>query len=131
MDRETGRLLDGWDHVVQCLMELFTTGFGARAMREWFGTLVPKQLGNNLVPSLVVNIYSAICTAIELWEPRFRVIKITPLQTSAEKVRRGVLGIRIDGEYRPRALEGDLTPEGMRAVHVDWSGGSFSVRRAT
>jgi phage baseplate assembly protein W len=131
MDRETGRILDGWEHVVQCIFELFTTGYGVRIMREWFGTLVPQLLGENLVPSTVVRFFASICTAIELWEPRFRVVKITPIKSSNEELRLGSLGLRIDGEYRPRALQGDLTPEGMRVVHVDWSGGTFVVRRAT
>lgn len=131
MDRETGRLLDGWDHVVQCIFELFTTGYGLRIMREWFGTFVPQLLGENLVPSTVVRFFASICTAIELWEPRFRVVKITPIKSSAEELRKGSLGIRIDGEYRPRALQGDMTPEGMRTVHVGYSNGSFYVRRSS
>ncbi|UYO50333.1 GPW/gp25 family protein [Rhodopseudomonas palustris] len=131
MDRETGRLLDGWEHVVQSLFEMFTTGYGLRIMREWFGTVVPQLLGENLVPSTVVQFYSSICTAIELWEPRFRVLKVTPLSNGPEALRQGQLGLRIDGEYRPRALKGDLTPEGMRTVHVGWRNGSFYVRRSS
>jgi len=127
LNRDTGKLLDGWPHVVQSLMVIFTTGFGTRVMRRWFGSSVPQLLGESIVPSTVVRFYGAVATAIELWEPRFRVTKVTPLAAAPEATRGGLLGLRIDGEYRPRGHLGDFTPDGMRTVHVDWRGGRFLV----
>lgn len=106
IDRFTGKVIDGWPHVVQSIQVIFTTRFGERVMRTWFGSEVPQLLGRNMVPSTVVAFFSAIVTAIELWEPRFRIVKITPLSVD----RQGHLALRIDGEYRPRGHLGDPTP---------------------
>lgn len=110
IDRETGRLLSGWPHVVQSLQVIFTTRFGERVMRRWFGSFVPQILGRNMVPSTILKFWTAICVAIELWEPRYKVTGITPFG-SAEQMRSGSIGFTLQGVYRPRALSGDLTPE--------------------
>ena len=50
VDRNTGKALVGWAHVEQCLGVIFTTTFGERIMREWFGSLVPVLLGRTVTP---------------------------------------------------------------------------------
>ncbi len=53
------------------------------------------------------------CLAIDLWEPRFRVISIALPDSinSPTQLRKGGLGIEITGIYYPYALEGDFTPD--------------------
>ena len=95
-----------------------TTRFGERIMREFYGTMIPAFLGENLNTQTVVPFFAALAAAIEQREPRFRIIQIVP-----ERVGRdGRLEVHMEGEYRPRALRGDLTPEGARRVSV--SGGT-------
>ena len=111
-DRNTGALLTGWPEVVQSLGVIFSTGIGQRIMRRHFGSRVPGLLGENLTPATVLRFVSAVTIAVDLWEPRYRVIKVdVPEQgNSPEKLRTGALALTIRGEYRPRALQGDLTP---------------------
>ena len=111
INRRTGKPLSGWDHVVQSLGVIFSTRFGDRIMRRNFGSAVPGLLGRNMVPSTVLRFYLAIAIAIELWEPRFRVRKFSHpgSSNSADGLGQGRLGIRIDGDYLPNALEGDKT----------------------
>ena len=45
LNAATGGTLMGWSHVVQSLQDIFTTRFGARVMREWYGSFVPTLLG--------------------------------------------------------------------------------------
>ncbi len=109
----TGAVLTGWEHVLQSLSDIFTTGFGERIIREWYGSFVPNLLGQLITPDEVTPFFVAITSAIEQWEPRFRVTEIKVLKATRE----GALHFYLDGEYRPRAVFGDYTIEGARRVN--------------
>ena len=55
---------------------------------------------------------STITSAIEQWEPRFRVTRIEVVKVT----RDGQLHVFLEGEYRPRAVVGDFTVEGARRL---------------
>jgi hypothetical protein len=114
MDAGSGADISAWPHVLQSLEVIFTTRFGERVMREWFGSLVPAFLGENLNTPTVVAFFSAVSAAIEQWEPRYRITRIVPESVG----RDGRLRIFMEGEYRPRALLNDFTPEGARRVTI-------------
>lgn len=120
IDRETGRLLSDWDHVVQSLGVIFTTRIGDRVMRRVFGSAVPGLLGRNLTPPTILRFYTAIVVAVDLWEPRFRVRLITyPGETnSVANLQQGRFGFRLYGDYRPNALDGDFTVADSKIVSV-------------
>lgn len=115
VDRKTGKILSGWPHVSQSLEVIFTTRFGERVMRRWFGSFIPNLLGENMVPSTVLKFWMAVCIAIETWEPRYKVTQIIPIGTP-EGMRQGALGFEVRGVYRPRGHLGDFTPEGGTRV---------------
>jgi phage baseplate assembly protein W len=112
LDAGTGGIVNGWDHVVQSLRDIFDTRFGTRIMREWYGSFVPNLLGRLLTPEEVVPCFAAITSAIEQWEPRFRVTRIEALRVT----RDGQLHVLLEGEYRPRAVLGDFTVAGARRL---------------
>lgn len=114
LDRRTGEVITGWESTVQSIEEIFLTNFGERVMREWFGSMVPRLLGELLNNKNVLAFFTAVCSAIEQWEPRYRVTKIIPLSVS----RQGEFHVEIQGEYRPRALFGDFTVEGSKRLGV-------------
>ena len=114
LNAETGRVLTGWDHVLQSLQDIFTTQFGTRVVREWYGSFVPALLGQNLTTQGVVPWFSAVCSAIEQWEPRYRVSQIQ----IESATRDGRLFFFIDGEFMPRAVYGDFTVEGSRRLYL-------------
>ena len=111
-DAETGSIKTGWPHVIQSLRDIFDTRFGTRIMREWYGSFVPNLLGRLITPQEVAPYFAAITSAIEQWEPRFRVTQITVVKIT----RDGQLHVYLDGEYRPRAMYGDFTPAGARRL---------------
>lgn len=113
LDARSGSVLTGWDHVLQSLSDIFTTGFGERIIREWYGSFAPHLLGRLITPEEVTPFFVAITSAIEQWEPRYRVSEIKVLKATRE----GALYFYIDGEYRPRAMFGDFTIEGARRVN--------------
>ena len=114
LNAATGTILTGWEHVLQSLSDIFTTGFGERIIREWYGSFVPNLLGQLITPDEVTPFFVAITSAIEQWEPRFRVTEIKVLKATRE----GALHFYLDGEYRPRAVYGDFTPSGARRLDV-------------
>lgn len=125
IDAMTGASLTGWAHVVQSLRDIFLTRFGARFMREWYGSFVPEALGRLINRTEMLPVMASMTSAIEQWEPRFLVESIT---LDADEARSGVLAVTILGIYRPRALVGDMTPEGSRKLVVALSGGVMTVR---
>ena len=105
LNAATGKTLEGWPHVVQSLNEIFHTRFGDRVVREWFGSFVPALLGRQLNDQEVPPILIAFASAVDQFEPRFRIKKITIVKAS----RDGTLGVRLQGDYMPNALIGDFT----------------------
>lgn len=125
LDAGTGANIYGWDHVLQSIGDFFSTAFGERIMREWYGSAVPRFLGEPLNTKTVVPFFSAIASAIEQWEPRYRVTRVIPESVG----RDGRLRVVIEGEYRPRALLNDFAPEGARRLTVlGGSGGQAEVQ---
>ncbi len=112
LDAATGGILSGWEHVVQSLRDIFDTRFGSRIMREWYGSFVPNLLGRLVTPQEVLPYFAAISSAIEQWEPRFRVTQIQVVKLT----RDGQLHVFLDGEYRPRAVYGDFSVAGARRL---------------
>lgn len=112
IDAATGSLVTGWEHVIQSLRDIFDTGFGSRVMREWYGSFVPNLLGRLITPQEVTPFFAAITSAVEQWEPRFRVTQVQVIKVT----RDGQLHVFLDGEYRPRAVYGDFTVEGARRL---------------
>ncbi len=113
VNRLTFKPLSDWDHVQQSLGVIFTTRIGERVMRRMFGSAVPALLLHNLVPSTLIRFFTAIIVAIDLWEPRFRVtrIELPSEQNDPSTTRIGGLGLKLTGQYRPNALQGDFTPD--------------------
>ncbi len=90
-------------------------------MRRAFGFAGAGLLGrSNLTPQTMLKFYTAIAIAVALWEPRFRIRKFEypSDQNSPDKLRAGEIGIRMVGDYMPRALDGDYTVEAVNAVTV-------------
>lgn len=109
INAQTGGTIFGWDHVLQSLQDIFTTSFGVRVMREFYGSFVPVILGRANINRQEAPLFlSAVATAILQWEPRFH---ITTLRIE-DATRGGVMTVVLEGEYRPRATYGDLRADG-------------------
>lgn len=126
MDRETGRVLAGWPHVVQSVGVILTTPVGQRVMREWFGSPVPALLGENLTPQTIWRFVQAVVVALELYEPRFKVRRVN-VGGNAESIRGGEFNLTILGDYRPRALQGDFTVEDRPSIFLSSNSTGVSV----
>lgn len=136
MNRKTGRIMIGWEHVQQSMWVILMTRYHDRVLRRWVGSFVPHILGESAVPRVITRFFWAICSAIELWEPNYRIARIRiatredgSTLTSEEELRQGIMTNRLEGVYRPRGHLGDFTPEGRRSAGLVgrgsglWEGG--------
>jgi Bacteriophage baseplate protein W len=137
VNRYTGQLMQGWDHVEQSMEVIFATGFHERILRRWVGSFVPHILGEIMVPRVITRFHWAMVVAIDLWEPNYRIQTVyfmdsaieqwQPTQTFdvAGEFRLGHAYFRTEGNYRPRAHLGDPTPYARRANALISKGGEM------
>jgi uncharacterized protein len=115
MNQATGGLLDGWDHVGQSVLILFTTSFFTRVMRPYVGANIIRLLGELANEITVQRIRVAIAVALDLFEPRLTPYRVDLLNMD----RTGTSSWIIQVIYRPRGHLGDPTPAGMRTLTID------------
>lgn len=123
MDRVTGKMLTGWDHVIQSMLLIFSTRYHERVLRRWAGSFVPHLIGENATQNTIARFYWAIATGMDMWEPNYRMQRVRTgvrsdgsILTSPEELRTGHLTTQMEGVYRPRAHLGNEAPEERRTV---------------
>ena len=122
MNALTGRPLDGIDHVVQSIEDIFSTPIGARILREFYGNPGIKLLGENVTERTILRWWAITWACLELFEPRFKVKTFQLL--SADRL--GAIQVRMKGEYRPYAhLEFE-----QATLYVSLSDGVVSIASA-
>jgi hypothetical protein len=115
MNRATGKLFSGWDHVLQSVRVIMTTPFFERVMRDYVGSHAVKLLGENVNEQTVMRLRWAIMLAIDLFEPRLTPYRIDIVDFD----RTGSSDWVLQAIYRPNALSGDMTPSGIRTLAFD------------
>ncbi|WP_262027575.1 hypothetical protein [Microvirga sp. Mcv34] len=135
VDRRTGKILQGWDHVEQSIASILSTRFHERILREWVGSFVPHMLGESATPEVISRHFWAIATAVSLFEPCYRITRVRlrnpealdseeAIEAAVDRLRSGHLQYWLEGVYMPRGHLGDFTPEGRRSVGlIDRGGG--------
>ena len=134
VNRDTGMLLQGWEHVEQSMKVIFATPFHERILREWVGSFVPHILGELAVPRVITRFHWAMAVSIDLWEPNYRIQTVFFMGDALEswspasfdtvgEFRLGHVFFRTEGQYRPRAHLGDATPYRRRAADLISRGG--------
>jgi phage baseplate assembly protein W len=123
MDRFTGKMLTGWDHVIQSMLLIFSTRYHERVLRRYCGSFVPHLIGENATEPTIARFYWAIATGLDLWEPNYRIQRVRvgvrsdgSSLTSPEELRSGHLTTAMEGTYRPRGHLGNDSPQVRRAV---------------
>jgi hypothetical protein len=105
INRDTGKMLDGWDHVAQSIRVLLTTPKVARVMRRHFGSDLPRLVDKPLSPATIVDFYAATVDAISTFEPRFKVVRMKV----GGATENGELTLDCEGVYFPRGHLGDFS----------------------
>lgn len=134
VNRETGGLMQGWDHVEQSMKVIFATPFHERILRPWVGSYVPHILGETFSPRIITRFHWSMAVSIEQWEPNYRIQTVYFMGDALQSWRPQVfdavgefrLGhgyFRTEGQYRPRGHLGDATPYHRRAAALLSRGG--------
>ena len=117
VDRHTDKLIDAYSSALQSVEVIFTTRIGERVMRRHFGAGLAELLGRAITPRLFSAWQTLIAVGIDLWEPRFRVRHVSVLG-SADAIRMGRATVRVEVDWRPWALAGNLTVAGTRSFDI-------------
>ena len=114
IDRNTGRLLTGWDHCAQSIMVVLTTEIGSRVMRRAFGSALHELQDRNPDGVTVMRAFVSIMAALRQWEPGFRLVKIIPERVGAD----GVAIFTLSGVFFPRGHLGDFSIQEQRDLAI-------------
>jgi uncharacterized protein len=109
-DRETGRLLTGWDHCAQSIGTILITRVGSRVMRRAFGADVKALQDRNPDSRTMLVVFVAIAQALRQWEPGFRLTRIVPERVGAD----GVAIFALTGLFYPEGHRGDYNRSEVR-----------------
>lgn len=121
IDRKTGKVIDNYRSALQSVEVIFSTAIGERVMRRYFGGGVVELLGRAMTPALFSAWVTLLAVGIDLWEPRFRVRGVYVTGT-ADTLRLGQAGVRIEVDWRPRGHLGDFSIEGVRSFSIGFGG---------
>lgn len=103
LDRRTGKLLTGFDHVQQSLGVIWITKLRSRVMRLGFGSDLRGLLGEDLSPALALDVYDELIASAHRHEPEFRLRSLQFVRLSAT----GLLALRYSGTYFPEGRFGN------------------------
>ena len=103
VDQRSGRPLSGWAHCVQSIGVILTTSVGECVMALDFGAKLVSHLGNNLVPPIVLAIYTDATDAVHREEPEFRIVRLQLVKAD----RTGSLHLGMWGDYYPEGRLGN------------------------
>ena len=95
LDRNTGRAIDGVDHLAQSIADILTTPLGSRVMRRDYGSMLFELIDQPLNSAMRLLMIAASAAAIRRWEPRIRVTGVT---IDADPALPGQASVNISGE---------------------------------
>lgn len=104
MNAETGKRLEGLDHLRQSIRDILMTPIGSRVMRRDYGSRLFELIDAPINRDTITDLYAATAEALLRWEPRIDVtqVKITSAQPGRIEL----------------ALYGNYLPDG-RAITID------------
>ncbi len=108
-DQQTGKALDGIDHLRQSIRDILTTPLGSRVMRRDYGSRLFELLDSPITPALLAPVTAAVAEALTKWEPRFALETVSI--TDAPPPGAGRLMLTLRGRHLPDGQP--LTLEGI------------------
>lgn len=104
MDKDTGRLLSGIEHLKQSITDILITSVGSRVMRRKYGSNLFEKIDSPVGSVLRVGIITDIAEALDKWEPRF-ILKQVHISTTKTDLADGKLRYGLKGTY----INGDIS----------------------
>ena len=94
MSKNNGAYLDDLDHLKQSIVDILTTLIGSRVICRDYGSGLFKLLDLPINRDLFPKIYAAVADAVDKWEPRFKLQKIT-----INSIKDGHITLSLTGQY--------------------------------
>jgi phage baseplate assembly protein W len=103
MNRTSGKYLDDLDHLKQSIVDILTTPIGSRVMRREYGSNLFYLVDKPVNREFLQQIYAAVAEALERWEPRLQLKKV-----SVDEVRDGRITLSLSGIYLITQMRVDI-----------------------
>ncbi|MEO9902793.1 MULTISPECIES: GPW/gp25 family protein [Alphaproteobacteria] len=126
IDRTTFKVIDNLSSTLQSVEVILSTRIASRVMRREFGGGTVELLGRAITPALLTAFVQLVGVAIDLWEPRLNVRRIS-LSGTIDEVRAGKAGFVFEADYRPKGHLGDLTVERVLSFSYNFTTGGAAV----
>lgn len=94
MSKETGKELEGLEHLKQSIIDILTTPIKSRIMRRDYGSRLFELVDKPINRDLTLEIYAATAEALEKWERRFKLEKV-----KITEVKEGRVTLNLEGVY--------------------------------
>ena len=105
MSNRNGSYLTDEEHLKQSIIDILTTPVGSRVICREYGSNLFKLIDQPVNRTLFPKIYVAVADALNKWEPRLKLEKIT-----VEEIKEGKIRLSLVGKYlitqQKVALEG-------------------------
>jgi len=95
MSRTTGAPLDGFDHLRQSIADILSTPLGTRVHRRNYGSRLMGLVDRPINQFLVAEMVAAAAEALDRWEPRLKIERLTIDRVTAE----GRIELSLSGYY--------------------------------
>ena len=95
MSRTTGAALEGFDHLKQSIGDILSTPLGTRVHRRDYGSRLMGLVDRPINQFLVADMVAAAAEALDRWEPRLKVERLTIDRVTAD----GRIELSLSGYY--------------------------------
>ena len=96
MNAKTGKPLQGIEHLKQSITDILATPIGSRVMLRHYGSRLPFLLDQPVNANLVTEIQASVVEALEKFEKRVSISRVT-----VDTVSGGQVNLTIEGFYLP------------------------------
>ncbi|MBD0392119.1 GPW/gp25 family protein [Wolbachia endosymbiont of Pentalonia nigronervosa] len=94
MNANTGKKLEGIEHLKQSIADILTTPIGSRIMRRDYGSRLFELVDRPVTRDFSLEIYAAVAEALQKWERRFKLEKV-----KVTEIKEGRVTIALEGIY--------------------------------
>jgi len=94
MDRRTGLLISGVEHLRQSIEDILTTPLGSRLMRPEYGSTIRRFVDLPVSEGWKSAVQAEAARALKRWEPRFELKRVQVVS-----VLSGRITFRLSGTY--------------------------------
>ena len=98
LSRLTGAQIVDGAHLTQSVTDILSTAKGTRVMRRSYGSNLPRLVDAPMNGETLVDLYAEAAEALDLWEPRLRLLRVQVSDASAGKLALELMVETLEGQ---------------------------------